>query len=109
MRKEPEGMRALGHVIAALLLCTVFGGVAFFWHYVHAYDVARSVTEAEERKRLQLQQRVHYLTHRFTLGGKSWQFVVWGRQVSSIHSCYRRRPALAAKASLSILHRLPSS
>ena len=82
MRKEPEGMRALGHVIAASLLCTVFGGVAFFWHHVREYKSA----DNDSRERLKLLQRVRYLTQRFTRNGKSWQFVVWGRQVSLTHS-----------------------
>ena len=71
------GMRALGHVIAAMLLFTVFGGVAFFWRYVRAYENA----ESDTRERLKLLQRVRYLTQRFTRKGKRWQFVVWGRQV----------------------------
>ena len=71
-------MRTLGHVIAASLLCTVFGGVAFFWRSVNAYANAPNDTP----ERLQLQQRVRYLTQRFTRKGKRWQFVVWGRQVS---------------------------
>lgn len=75
-------MRALGHVIAASLLCTVFGGVAFFWHYVREYKSA----DNDSHERLKLLQRVRYLTQRFTRNGKSWQFVVWGRQVSLIHS-----------------------
>lgn len=79
-------MRALGQVIAALLFCTVMGGAAFFFFRVYSYNNAPNTSEAEEQRRLQLLQSVHYLTHRFTLrsNGKSkfWQFVVWTRQVS---------------------------
>ena len=79
-------MRALGQVIAALLLGTVMGGAAFFFFHVYSYNSAPNDSEVEEQKRLQLLQSVHYLTHRFTLrsNGKSkfWQFVVWTRQVS---------------------------